>query len=188
MTLMMCLVSFSIISKAQENYSERGFNDSTKEYLKNYDKIFNSDSIHYCSNHTQKTIDKFTNNICISSYIDRNLFIMKSIIDKDTSYYLALNSYSSELFVGKKGVIVLFADGDKLQLLDEKIKVEVNKYKKREGEDYKYHCFVTISKEDIKIFIKKTISDYRLYILDSNILPSDGEEFRRLVKCVSLIN
>lgn len=122
----------------------------TKEYLKKDIEI---------------KIDDFEND---TTYISPDQVVKLIKVKKKTkeSYYLSLKTYSSTSSLSNKGIILIFTDGTKWIKPEEKIDI---KYTESTYNSYQYSAFVSLSKEDIKIFSTKEIKKYRLYIFDREI-------------------
>ncbi len=88
-----------------------------------------------------------------------------------TNTYLSLKTNSSTLLVLKKGVIILFTDGEKIEFPREEIDV------KAIDEGWQYSAFIRIDEEDLDKLINKSIDSFRLYIFDGSVY---GERRRQI--------
>ena len=95
--------------------------------------------------------------------------------------FLNLTTYGETINIGKQGVIILFADGDKIEFPNEKIEVESilagGTYL-----TYKYSAFIQLNEEQLEKFITKDLEDFRLYIYSSFI----SKKKRKAIKGWSL--
>lgn len=103
---------------------------------------------------------------------------MKTIKGKETNIYLSINETGSTLNVGKTGLILLLEGGHRIDKPDAKIDAEVN----TAGGGYVYKAFVLLTKEDLDLLSKYSITDDRLYIYEGTILK--GNKIKEYVKCL----
>ena len=89
--------------------------------------------------------------------------------DEGIATYLSLEASGSTLNISKKGVIILFTDGEKIEFPNAKIETEAGG--SGSGGRWGYSAFVRISDEELDKFITKDIDAFRLYIYDSNVTP-----------------
>ena len=83
--------------------------------------------------------------------------------------------------VGSKGVIILFADGSKIEKPDVKINVEVDNIER----GYLYTATFILNQEEIEKLTQKSITDVRLHIFDKEII--DGLKLQEYLKCISTL-
>jgi large exoprotein involved in heme utilization and adhesion len=121
--------------------------------------------------------DKFTGQITTYSP-SLSIQYMKIIKSADTSMALVLTSYGQTVHVGKKGVIILLSDSSKIDLPNIKINVDVTSGK------YRYRAVVVLTAEIKNTLINSNITDFRLYIYDTNIVESERDTFRNYLKCL----
>jgi hypothetical protein len=124
--------------------------------------------------------DDFTGEITTQTPLDlySKEYFYKISNGTDTFYYLGLESNGSTVTIDGKGVIILFEDGTKFEKLAEEIDVKVGKT------DYIYSCFISLTKDEAKLFASKKISKYRLYIYDTIEDKFASERFMKYVKCI----
>lgn len=134
----------------------------------------------YC-NKIKKEEDEFTDELHFySPEIDGNMTIHKYIRNSKTSYYLSLSTSGSIVAVGKKGVIILFKDGTKINKPSEEIDVDTY----GSGSKFKYSAFIRLTKSDLVKLSTKSVKKYRLYIFDSTIGEIDSMKFENYVDCI----
>jgi|LauGreDrversion4_2_1035121.scaffolds.fasta_scaffold10609_11 hypothetical protein len=109
---------------------------------------------------------------------------MQTIKNGDTSLYVSLQTYGTTLNIDGKGVILLFADGTKIERPEEKIN-----YAPHTGGYWKYSAFMELSKEEVEIITKNEIEIIRLFIYDANlpILDASAKGAKTLNKYNSMI-
>jgi hypothetical protein len=115
-------------------------------------------------------------------YIDFSL--NKSIEGVTENYYLILNSYGSTLNVGKKGAIILFRDGSRMNKPNADIDVSANAGSSHEYSPYRYTTFIPLSKSDVKILSERIIDKYRLFIYDLYSSEEHATKFKYYVQCI----
>jgi hypothetical protein len=106
--------------------------------------------------------------------------VAHKIITKDSlvSYFLSLNTQSSTIEVGKKGVIVLFTDGSKLEFPEAEISEKVGS-----AGYFKYSVFIKLDEATLKQFEEKQVEVFRLYIFEGRPLtPKKAQKFMLLIK------
>lgn len=134
----------------------------------------------YFCNKLQVKVDDFNGETTIQNpyTLTTKQMVYKIIKNSDTTYYLRLTSYGSTVNVDGKGVIILFDDGTKFEKPNAKIDVEVGK------KDYDYSCFISLTKDEVKLFATKKISKYRLYIYDTTINSFTSESLMNYFTCL----
>ncbi len=97
--------------------------------------------------------------------------------------FMSLKAYGSTLNVGKEGVIILLADGTKIEKPEAKIDADVNT---STSGGWDYSAFVRLDDSDIEKLTKSTVTDFRLYIYDSKVLPKKAALYQQYLKCLVL--
>lgn len=105
----------------------------------------------------ENTSDKFTGKTMIRTTSSEYLSLWK---DND-GIYLYLKAPGSTLNIGKKDVIILLADGSKIENSNHLIEASVDKYS-----GYNYSVLIKLNQSDIEKLKKSYITDYRLFIYD----------------------
>lgn len=123
--------------------------------------------------------DKFTGEITAKSPIFNGITFYKITSDGVTNFYISMNQVGATLNVGKKGLIILLADGKKIVKPDAKIDVDVN----RGASGYVYSVFERLTKEDIKKLSESPMTDKRLFIYDGTI--ERGGKLMEYIKCLA---
>ena len=106
--------------------------------------------------------------------------VAHKIITKDSAvvYYLSLNTQSSTLAVGKKGVIVLFTEGSKLEFPDTEIREKVGS-----AGYFKYSAYIKLDEDTLKQFEEKQVEGFKLYIFEGRPLTiKKAQKFMSLIK------
>ena len=137
----------------------------------------------------ERKVDDFTSQITINSPIRSRgelspAILYKYIGKKDTTYYLSLHAHGASVVVDGTGVTILFTDGRKLEKPG-KIDVEVDN---SHYGGYRYDAFIPLTQSDLQLLSTKTIDKFRLYIFDTNLGRSKGEEFKALVNYIMAAN
>ena len=133
------------------------------------------------SNRVEREIDEFTGEIKINtpnlSSSSSPVKLYKNIDKGVVKYYLRLRSNGNTVNVNQKGVILLFSDGSKW-VKDSHIDVEVGR------SNYYYSAFISLTPEEVDMFINKEISKFRLYIYDNEINNIEAKKFKTFVKII----
>lgn len=131
-------------------------------------------------NDLEKTFDEFTNTVYYSALVGKNrpTFVHKSIHEKKTTYTLTFNVYGSTLNVGKKGLIILMENGEKLNFPEAKIDVEAGK------NGWDYSASVELSVLQVIYLAKNKISKYRLFIYDGFYDDKESAKLSSTIYCL----
>ncbi len=133
----------------------------------------------YLCKDIEETKDKFNDKITFRTPFSEPIVFVK-IKDKGQVYiFMRLSVYGRTVNVGKTGVIILLANGEKIERPDAKIDIEVSKY----GKGYDYSAFITLTDDDIMKLKTNVITDVKLYIYDNSI--KHGEKLKEYLKCIS---
>lgn len=132
---------------------------------------------YYCDQLTSET-DKFSGEVKTTSKMFQGFMFLKSVKDKKASYYLMVSALAPTAVVGKTGVIILLANGKKIEKPAAKIDIDANKY----GKDFKYTSLIQLTPTDITLLTSSPMTDARLYIFDSEI--KEGIKMMETLKCL----
>lgn len=132
----------------------------------------------YFCNEIEEENDKFTNKTTFDSPILNPISFRKVKIGDKVSTFIKIDVIGITANVGKKGVIILFEDGTKIERPDEVIDVNVNK----KGGGFLYRSFFELNQEDIEKLSQNRISDVRLFIFDREI--NNGFKLQEYMKCI----
>jgi len=125
-------------------------------------------------------IDKFDSSITKTSPISNPCIFLKKIKKNgDTLVYLRLTALGRSLTVDAQGLIILFANGTRIEHPELKIKTKVS-----EGSEWKYIAFLRLSAGEITQLMNSPITDYRIYIYDTVVAKNDGATNVNLLKCI----
>lgn len=162
-------------------------NNETGEYYKirlnmSYSPIYIIKELDggYCSLISEEK-DKFTSEITYTTPLLDQINFIKVKKDGSVNTFMKLMVIGSTANVGKKGAIILFEDGSKL----EKPEVEISSNVNKNGRGFIYDAFIKLTDEDIKKLTISKVTDIRLYIYDSEI--KDGIKYREYIKCIKEI-
>lgn len=128
--------------------------------------------------------DKFTGEISIFTPLDEPLSINKIVEKTKTYYFLSASVIGVTATVGRKGLYILFSDGTKFIRQNESIDTKVNKY----GSGFEYSAFIELTKKEVEIFSKKTVTDVKLYIYDREVDGFDSSQFKCYVAAILKAN
>lgn len=93
-------------------------------------------------------------------------------------YYLSIETTSPALSYGGKGVYVLFTDGTKWIKSTQKIDVDPG------DNGFVYKAFISITPEDVKVFSKKPVKKFKLYVYDDIVEEKEAIDFMNYSKCM----
>jgi len=124
-----------------------------------------------------KHTDDFTGEIIIKSPAVYNMQIEKFINKTKTSYFLILKATSSECFVNKTAVNLIFTDSSKWNKTA-KITSDIV------GGEFEYTALILLNDNDLQLFSTKKIWKYRLYVLDRKVNNGEAANFMGFVKCI----
>jgi hypothetical protein len=103
------------------------------------------------------------------SLVESPVTYMQTIKDGDTTLYMSLQTLGSTLNIGGKGVIILFANGTKIERPEVKIDYSTSSY------GWKYSAFMSLNQEEINLLQTNEIEIFRLYIYDAAYsIPEPG--------------
>jgi hypothetical protein len=125
--------------------------------------------------------DKFTNEINYSTPLGNPISYIKFKNGEIVNTYMRIEVNGNIPSVGSKGVIILFADGSKIEKPDVKINVEVDNIER----GYLYTATFILNQEEIEKLTQKSITDVRLHIFDKEII--DGLKLQEYLKCISTL-
>ncbi len=94
-----------------------------------------------------KKIDKFTGDITFTAPYSHTWNFYKIVRNGDTTIFINLSTFGSTANVGIKGVIILLADGTKLEYPTTSIDIDVN----RTGQGYDYSATIYPSKYELDL-------------------------------------
>ncbi len=132
---------------------------------------------YYCDK-TEIKVDKFSSEKQTTTPYEFEYRLSKYEKDNDVDIYLTLRTYGISLKSGKKGAIILFDDGTKLEKPNAKVSVESS-----EGKGWDYSIFIKLDQTDINTLKNKTITDYRLYIFDREMDKTNAFNLKEYLKC-----
>lgn len=122
--------------------------------------------------HTE--VDKFTGEKTFSTAVSDQA-VMYKIVEKGLAkYYLSLTSYGNTAIGKRKGVYILFSDKTILN----KTNVDVDCAVNSGSSSYTYTAFVPLSIQEVSLFSKKTITDFKLYIFEDSVGERNARELR----------
>lgn len=126
--------------------------------------------------------DKFSSNRTYFTEDLDNISLQKEITGKYSTYYFSIFFYDSYLTIPPKTakLILLFSDGTKLTKVDDDI--SVNYADSKSG--YRYHSFVTMNANDLKIISTKKITDYKIDIFERSLDAKIANRLRSQIKCM----
>ncbi len=132
----------------------------------------------YCSE-IKVIKDKFEDKTTFYSPYVGQISLGKSIGEgEDGSVYMFLVANGSQFSINKKGLIILFNDGNKISKPNEAITVKMGK-----GKYFDYKATIKLNEEEIKLFTEKTVTDFRLYIYDVEV--ENGTDLQEYLKCMT---
>lgn len=132
----------------------------------------------YFCNDIEKETDKFTNKTTFSSPVLNPISYVKTVIEEEVHTYIKIDVIGITANVSKKGVIILFEDGSKINKPDVDVNAQVNKG----GDGFLYTAFFELNKEEIDILSQKNITDVRLFIYDREIKNVKLKEYMKCIK------
>lgn len=113
---------------------------------------------------------------------------IKTVNNTDTSCYLFLKSMGVSLNAGIKGVTILLSDGAKIEFPEGEVNCKYRSGRTRPANesqyDYDYSAMVRLSKEQIEKLKNNFITDYRLYIYDTEVKQVEKERYSQYLKCL----
>lgn len=118
-----------------------------------------------------KNIDDFDNSKTFYTQMLKPAFITRIVKKSTITYYLSFSTKGSTLNAGEKGVYVIFQDGTKWIRSLEKIDVEYD-------DGYEYSSFTTITAADLRLFQRKKVKKFKLYIYDYEVSEEDATFFQ----------
>lgn len=125
----------------------------------------------------QKKVDKFDKSEMIWTSTNEFVDLTKVITDETVDFYLTLKVQTSHIAKNKTGVYVLFEDGSKWEFPLRDIKFDVNR-------PLEYYSYDRLTLRQVKTLMSKRISDFKLYIYDSEVPVDIGNLFMKEVKCI----
>jgi len=136
----------------------------------------------YCQEFIQR-IDKFEGTESITTdYTDNISFTkVKDLKRNETVFYMRLDIASSIPQAFKKGVKIIFEDGELFDYPDEEIDYSVSNKKYR---DYDVTAFMRMDDKLIKKVLSSRITDFRLYIDDGGRSEEGGRKTMGKFRCL----
>lgn len=131
----------------------------------------------YCSDITSTT-DKFTDKVSYQSPYSDGITFLRTVENGTTYTYMGINQPGHTINVGKKGLIILFESGDKLERPEEEIDAKVSS----SGTGYVYSAFIQLTPNEMILLSEQVMTDKRLYIYDGTI--EHGEKLRQYISCI----
>lgn len=158
-----------------------------ENYYFPYDTHFTSDTFDYdnpiyLDSKISRDVDDFTGEVKIGSPLLDKVRVVKIINKGISEYYLILRTSGSTLNVSKKGVIILFEDGSKLQKPELKVNASSSS-----GYGWEYSAYLKLTQNDIEILKKKNISKFRLYIYDDTVNVEKSKEIKAYMKYIQKV-
>jgi hypothetical protein len=150
------LLSLSMLSFAQNDSIKVGL-PTLESYLVKEDK-FNGEKTYRSSGET--------------------LSIYKVARKNINSQYISIYVYDNYLASGT-GVYILFDNGQKIIRSKEEVDYDVNP---GSGPSYRYSAFFTPTQNEINLFKTRKVVSVKLYIFDTDINPSESDEFQVAAK------
>jgi hypothetical protein len=133
----------------------------------------------YCRN-IEIRADKFTGDTTFMTPAASGFSFIKVKKGKTSTIYLNKNEPGSTLNVGKKGVILLLENNQRIEKPEAKLDVRLSSI----GSSYIYTAFLELTDADIKLLTENTITDSRLYIYDGRVSEADGKKIIEFLKCL----
>jgi hypothetical protein len=116
--------------------------------------------------------DEIEKETIIRSPMTELVSLTKYIKGKSIKYYLSLQTNGSTLSTSKSGCTILFEDGTKIK---KETKVDVNV--SGDG-DYRYSVFFLVTPQELELYRKKAIKQFRLYIYDGYLNKYNVQDFQ----------
>lgn len=132
----------------------------------------------YCKS-IETTTDKFDGKSTSRSEYSEGIAFIKITKDNSSYIYMSVNEIGSTINVGKKGLILLLENGNKIDRPNADIDVKVN----NGGNGYVYSAFIELTEAEIKLIVENKITDNRLYIYDGEI--KNGVKLSEYLKCLT---
>lgn len=136
-----------------------------------------------CSS-VNKKVDKFTGKVTyMSPVISPSHSATPSIVflKDDSTIFLSLSGVGSSLRVSKKGVYILFDNGEKINREDVTIDVKPNE----NSGWWTYSAIFKLSNKEIELFKKYLLTDFRLYLFDESLNENLSKEVMFYANCIS---
>ena len=159
-------------------------------YVKTYSKAMSDDlviisdvelpkaEVIYCSEFIQRE-DKFEGTKTTYTSLGGELSFIRVEKDGDATIYMRYQTRGSTLNVGEKGASFIFENGEIYSFPEAKIEVESG-----EGASWNYSTFITLTSEEIKLFMESPISDAKLYIYTREYNTEYTEQWRQQLICL----
>jgi hypothetical protein len=115
----------------------------------------------------------------LAAQLKETMVALKTITKDSTElYYISLNTQGSTAVAGKKGVIILFTDGSKLEFPDVNIDVKVGN-----AGYFEYSAFIKLDLNMLNQFENKQVEGFKLYIFEGRPLTAKkAQKFMTLIK------
>ena len=105
---------------------------------------------------------------------------MKTVKGKTSSITLLTSALSPTAAAGKKGLILILANGKKIERPEASIDLDANL---KGGSSFKYNAAITLTPAEIKMLTESPMTDKRLYIFDDTF--PEGTKLMELLKCLT---
>ncbi len=157
------VAKFEVVDLNEPTVSEKSINSNPCDNIGEMKSKFNSKRSYFTSVGTPISIEKHINN-------------------GSTVYYLSIMHYDSYLSYpsSRAEISVLFSDGTLIKKIDDDIDIDYSSYERK----YQYHSFVTITSAEAKLLASKLITDYKVYIYESEFDTEAAKKFLIEAKCV----
>lgn len=127
----------------------------------------------------KKEVDKFEGTIRFRTDDFKWCSFTKVVKSSDTLYYVYLTAEGMTANYLKRGVIILFTDGSKIEKNDAEVDC-----KYRAGTMYDYSAFIRLTEDDLNQLTTKTMSAFRLYIYDRGFGEKKALKLAESLKCL----
>lgn len=128
---------------------------------------------------TQENVDKYTGQKSYNTSYMAPVVLIKYFKDNDTVYFASLNMEAKSAAYAGKGVYIMFENGDKIILENEKVECKYNSFNK-----YDYSALFSLSASDLLKFTTFPVTEFRLYIHDKNIGKLMGSKMMESFQCL----
>jgi hypothetical protein len=129
----------------------------------------------------QINIDKFSGDTIFTSPHKQGFIDLVYFEKIGGNIYMSLKGYGSSLSVDQRGVVILLANGVKIEKPLEKINVEAN----TTTSGWNYSAFIKLDKSDIEKMILSPITDFKLYVYESNLVDRKSKLYWEYLKCMA---
>lgn len=123
-------------------------------------------------------VDKFDGKVRINTPYLKPMQIIQYRKGTLRTTYLSLKAHAYSASVNNKGVIILFANGKRINKPAQEIDIDVD------GDRYEYSAFMRLSPAEIALVKSSPITDYRLDVYDAEISKEDQQWYLGMFKCI----